>query len=569
MKKILLFLFVALFVFGSVANCFAALPGLGISYDVSDQSVTAYGTANGKAVIYVVPFGSDETGITSTNPPIDLYTLTSYGEYSFDFEMPRSAKPGKYTVCIVADGGKSEESFLYFLKSEADTVAQELNSIDDADEYTQYLRSNSAKAGIDTTDSIYEDNIDGAAEIMSTLGLEFSDGASLNKAVLKYLNVSDMKGKTQPELEALLQKEADILEIDFTADYDAYQDDEKAELCTLLAEGDYIANATQLSTPDFKNVLAHLAIAAKINVADGYREIQEIYEADLSDIIEANSYYTPSYAKDIFSEIVNMKYSSVADLKNNFDRAAETVYFSSNNSSGGSSGGGSSGGGFGGGSYSVPPTTVNPGFDSPADNTQSGDTHNSSKLPVFAPSPSAFYTDFDNSHWAYGAVSALSECGALGGYPDGSFCPSATITRAEFAKMVVSLFSFKGNSDDIFNDVEDEWFAEYVNIAADNGIVQGFDGNFNPYSQIKRQDAFLIAYRVAKKMNVTYNGTYAFEDMNDVDLYAWSAIYGLSANGIIRGDDKNRVNPHSSITRAETAQLLYNLAADMRQKISG
>lgn len=43
---------------------------------------------------------------------------------------------------------------------------------------------------------------------------------------------------------------------------------------------------------------------------------------------------------------------------------------------------------------------------------------------------SAVFTDVPESHWAFGEISVCKENGLFDGYADGSFKPSATITRA-------------------------------------------------------------------------------------------------------------------------------------------
>ena len=50
-------------------------------------------------------------------------------------------------------------------------------------------------------------------------------------------------------------------------------------------------------------------------------------------------------------------------------------------------------------------------------------------------SPTVF-PDVPNGHWAYEAIQRLSALGVISGYPDGTFRPNASVTRAELACMV-------------------------------------------------------------------------------------------------------------------------------------
>ena len=52
-------------------------------------------------------------------------------------------------------------------------------------------------------------------------------------------------------------------------------------------------------------------------------------------------------------------------------------------------------------------------------------------------------TDIKN-HWAQKNIEELVALGAVAGCPDGTFKPDNTITRAEFATMLVKAFKLEG-----------------------------------------------------------------------------------------------------------------------------
>jgi len=93
-------------------------------------------------------------------------------------------------------------------------------------------------------------------------------------------------------------------------------------------------------------------------------------------------------------------------------------------------------------------------------------------------------------------VAMLVELGVLGGYPDGSFKPQNTITRAEFAKMAYTIKYGKDDSGKLFSgskstftDVEGNasvaWAKGYINYCANQGIVGGVGNNkFDPQGNI-------------------------------------------------------------------------------------
>lgn len=87
------------------------------------------------------------------------------------------------------------------------------------------------------------------------------------------------------------------------------------------------------------------------------------------------------------------------------------------------------------------------------------------------------FPDMANTWYGYReSVSYLRDKGAIGGYPEGTFKPAATVNRAEFLKLV---FAAKGApepvSGDCFLDVKaDAWYAPYVCAAARRNIVEGY-----------------------------------------------------------------------------------------------
>ena len=46
------------------------------------------------------------------------------------------------------------------------------------------------------------------------------------------------------------------------------------------------------------------------------------------------------------------------------------------------------------------------------------------------------YHDVPSNHWAGKYISILTENGVIDGYPNGTFKPDQSITRAEFSKML-------------------------------------------------------------------------------------------------------------------------------------
>ena len=77
------------------------------------------------------------------------------------------------------------------------------------------------------------------------------------------------------------------------------------------------------------------------------------------------------------------------------------------------------------------------------------------------------YSDVPSTHWAYEAVNAVSNKNWFGGYPDNTFRPDASITRAEALKVFVMFLGLDYQSVDLsdlsYSDISaSDWYAAYV-----------------------------------------------------------------------------------------------------------
>ena len=133
------------------------------------------------------------------------------------------------------------------------------------------------------------------------------------------------------------------------------------------------------------------------------------------------------------------------------------------------------------------------------------------------------FTDVPADAWYADAVNTLASLGMLGGYPDGTFQPDRTITRAEFA--VVALAFTDGGSGDScsFTDVNrNDWFYQYAAQASTYGWIGSYpDGSFRPNNKITRAEVSVIVNnmlgRDADKRFIDRNGDeqVSFTDLTD------------------------------------------------------
>lgn len=177
-----------------------------------------------------------------------------------------------------------------------------------------------------------------------------------------------------------------------------------------------------------------------------------------------------------------------------------------------------------------------------------------SEEPVKPEEPKDRFTDLDSVSWAKESINTLAEAGVINGMGGGIFAPDENVTRAQFVQMIVKAFDFKPTGASTFSDVNDEWFAEAVLIAADNGIVNGYDGYFRPNDNITCQDAAVIVHRVLNMKGIELPKPAAAAD-DDAAEYAKDAIGLLRGNGMIA--EEMGFSSLVKASRAQSAYLIY------------
>lgn len=109
------------------------------------------------------------------------------------------------------------------------------------------------------------------------------------------------------------------------------------------------------------------------------------------------------------------------------------------------------------------------------------------------------FSDVASGDWFNVTVSSLAQMGVIAGYEDGSFRPNAPITRAEFAAIATRFFAERGvtYNEGLFADITgDEWFADVVAAAAERGLLGGYpDGTVRPNATITRAEACAVVNR--------------------------------------------------------------------------
>ena len=175
----------------------------------------------------------------------------------------------------------------------------------------------------------------------------------------------------------------------------------------------------------------------------------------------------------------------------------------------------------------------------------------------------AALTDLEQ-HWSAGDVGKLIDRGAIGGYPDGTFRPDTTITRAEFAKILrqsLNLASVEGNS---FTDTADHWAITDIHTLVSNQIVvpTEYGSQYGPDGAITRRE---IAIMLVRTMGLNDSATAlsgqatAFTDDAQIQSYDKGYLYLAKELGLVGGYEDGSFQPNNKATRAEACVMVVRL----------
>ncbi|MDM9384838.1 family 10 glycosylhydrolase [Chlorogloeopsis sp. ULAP01] len=180
-------------------------------------------------------------------------------------------------------------------------------------------------------------------------------------------------------------------------------------------------------------------------------------------------------------------------------------------------------------------------------------------------STSTSFSDIQN-HWARLFINALAERRILNGYPDRTFRPNNSLTRAEFAAIIVKVFTQPSKREYVpFIDVPNtHWAANAIKGAYETGFLSGYpDRTFRPHHRIARGDV-LVA--LVNGLELTANLkpdrltelSQIYKDTANIAGYAKNQIAIATQAGIVVSyPDVKLLNPNIAATRADVAAIVY------------
>lgn len=172
--------------------------------------------------------------------------------------------------------------------------------------------------------------------------------------------------------------------------------------------------------------------------------------------------------------------------------------------------------------------------------------------------PQKFW-DVPKDHWAFMYIADLADRGVINGYEDGSFKPEHTVTRAEWAKIMVDAAGVQVSDNALyFTDMEGHWANQYVN-AAKNYLTGFIDGSYRPDQAATREDVTVAMVRLKgyDLTNVDYSKITGFTDSYSISDYAKGYVAVAVQQNLISGFEDNTFRGQDTLARSEAATLLY------------
>lgn len=158
------------------------------------------------------------------------------------------------------------------------------------------------------------------------------------------------------------------------------------------------------------------------------------------------------------------------------------------------------------------------------------------------------FSDISN-HWAETYINYLASGNIIGGFPDGTFKPNQTLTRAEVSAMLVNQLGLNQESANFPDVSSSHWANSFIGAVVSEGIMSGYpDGTFKPNNPMTRAEVSSVISSAYNMVQSSINSP--FSDVGQ-SHWAFSSIMSLVDNYITSGYPDGTFKPNNSVTRAE------------------
>lgn len=158
-------------------------------------------------------------------------------------------------------------------------------------------------------------------------------------------------------------------------------------------------------------------------------------------------------------------------------------------------------------------------------------------------------------HWAESEIRQLVGQGAISGYPDGTYKPENTITRAEFSSVLCGALGLDEAEGATFLDIDDHWARGRIEALIQEGIINTalYDEQYGPDDPITREEIAMMTVRMVDTNQAV--SEMPFDDVDEISQGYEEYIARAYSKGIVTGYQDDTVRPGGTATRAEAAVM--------------
>ena len=190
-------------------------------------------------------------------------------------------------------------------------------------------------------------------------------------------------------------------------------------------------------------------------------------------------------------------------------------------------------------------------------------------------------------HWAQEEIQRAMDAGWIDGYPDGTFQPEQTITRAEFTKLLLDAIHLTPDSETVawmkgasqaqapMEDMADHWLTEggWMDAALVSGMVVTQDYNYHNFRPEKPIARYEIALMTTRALGQVKEGNQLLDSLDYTDdntILPWMKGYVNEAvkAGVLHGYPDGSFQPHATSTRAEAVVMIQRMLDRMEEGVT-
>lgn len=172
-------------------------------------------------------------------------------------------------------------------------------------------------------------------------------------------------------------------------------------------------------------------------------------------------------------------------------------------------------------------------------------------------------------HWAEIFIQALVQRGALSGFPDRTFRPDSSLTRAQYAAAIAKTFDLPTKKTvPTFLDVPNSfWGASAIQKASAMGFISGFpDQTFRPNQNLTRVQALVSLMSGLGLTGGNAGVLSVYRDRALIPSYATTAIATATFRQmVVNYPDVGLLEPMRDTTRGEVAAFIYQALVTLQQ----